>query len=66
MEKLNVNVAQAMPAMMWVEDLMEIFSIGRNTAYEMVRSGMIRSIRIGRVYRIPRAEVLAFLNGEKL
>ena len=66
MEELNVNVAQAMPAMMRVEDLMEIFSIGRNTAYEMVQSGMIRSIRIGRVYRIPRAEVLAFLNGEKL
>ena len=66
MEELNVNVAQAMPAMMRVEDLMEIFSIGRNTAYEMVRSGMIRSIRIGRVYRIPRAEVLAFLNREKL
>lgn len=37
-----------------VEDVSELLSIGRNTAYELVRSGQIRSIRIGRCYRIPR------------
>ncbi len=45
-----------------VEDLMPILGIGRNTAYKLVRSGKIKSIRIGRKIRIPKAEVLAFLN----
>ncbi len=51
-----------LPLTLRVEDLMPILDIGRNTAYELVRSGQIKSIRIGRKIRIPKAEVLAFLN----
>ena len=45
-----------------VEDLMPILGIGRNTAYELVRSGQIRSVKIGRQIRIPKQEVFAFLH----
>ena len=31
-----------------VEDLMPLLGIGRNTAYELIRSEQIRSVRIGR------------------
>lgn len=51
-----------LPLTLRVEDLMPILGVGRNTAYELVRSGQIKSIRIGRKIRIPKAEVLAFLN----
>jgi len=51
-----------LPLTLRVEDLMPILGIGRNTAYELVRSGQIKSIRIGRKIRIPKSEVLAFLN----
>jgi len=51
-----------LPLTLRVEDLMPILGIGRNTAYELIRSGKIKSIRIGRKIRIPKAEVLAFLN----
>ena len=44
-----------------VEDLMPILGIGRNTAYELVRSRQIRSIRIGRQIRIPKDAVLEYL-----
>ena len=44
-----------------VEDLMPILGIGRNTAYELIRSGQIRSVRIGRQIRIPREALLEFL-----
>ena len=44
-----------------VEDLMPILGIGRNPAYELIRSGQIRSIRIGRQIRIPRDALLDFL-----
>ncbi len=51
-----------LPLTLRVEDLMPILGIGRNTAYELVRSGQIKSIRIGRKIRIPKVEVLTFLN----
>ena len=50
-----------LPRTLRVEDLMPILGIGRNTAYELIRSGQIRSIRIGRQIRIPRDALLDFL-----
>ena len=37
-----------LPVTLRVEDLRPILGIGRNTAYELIRSGQIRSVRIGR------------------
>ena len=50
-----------LPLALRVEDLMPILGIGRNTAYELVRSGKIRSIKIGRQIRVPRDAVVEFL-----
>ena len=50
------------PLTLRVEDLMPILGIGRNTAYELVRSGQIRSIRIGRQLRIPKEAVQEYLS----
>ena len=49
------------PMILRVEDLMPI--LGRNTAYELIHSGQIRSIRIGRQIRVPREALLEFLDG---
>ena len=54
-----------LPITMRLEELMPILGIGRNTAYNLVRSGQIFSIRIGRQLRIPRAALIAFLRGEE-
>lgn len=53
-----------LPLVLCVEDLTTILCIGRNNAYELVRSGRIRSIRIGKQIRIPREAVQEFLNGK--
>ena len=52
-----------LPVTLRVGDLMPILGIGRNTAYELIRSGQIRSVRIGRQIRIPRDALLEFLDG---
>ena len=52
-----------LPVTLRVEDLMPLFGIGRNTAYELIRSGQIRSIRTGKQIRIPREALLEFLDG---
>ncbi len=44
-----------LPLTLRVEELMPIWGIGRNTAYELLRSGQIRSVRISRKIRIPQA-----------
>ena len=50
-----------LPLTLRVEDLMPILSVGRNTAYELVRSGQIRSIRIGKQLRIPKQTLIEYL-----
>ena len=52
-----------LPVTLRVEDLMPILGIGRNTACQLIRSGQIRSVRIGRQIRIPRDALLEFLDG---
>jgi excisionase family DNA binding protein len=49
-----------LPVILRVEDLTTILDIGRNTAYELVRSGQIRSVRVGRQIRIPKEAVQEF------
>ena len=51
-----------LPLALRVEDLMPILGIGRNTAYGLVRSGQIRSIRVGRKIRVQKDAVAAFLS----
>ena len=43
----NYHSFEELPLTLRVEDLMPILGIGRNTAYELIRCGTIRSIRIG-------------------
>lgn len=50
-----------LPMILRVEDLMSLLGIGRNTAYQLIRSGQIRSVRIGRQIRVPRDALLEFL-----
>ena len=55
-----------LPMTLRVEELMPILGIGRNTAYALVRSGRLRSIRVGRQVRIPKNALIEFLeNTEK-
>ncbi|MBR3570845.1 MAG: helix-turn-helix domain-containing protein [Oscillibacter sp.] len=53
-----------LPLVLRAEDLMPVLDIGRNTAYELVRSGQIRSVRVGRKLRVPKQAVEEFLAGK--
>lgn len=47
-----------------VEDLCEILSIGKNTAYRLLKSGEIKAIRIGKVYKIPKKSITDYIKGK--
>lgn len=51
----------AIPSLLTVEELAGQLRIGRSSAYALVKSRQIRSIRIGRSIRIPRNAVAEFI-----
>ncbi len=44
-----------------VSELAEMLKVGRNTAYELVRAGIIPNIRIGKSIRISKTAVIEYL-----
>ncbi len=53
---------ERIPLVLTVNQLADILGIGRNTAYGIVRSGQIPSVRVGRQIRISRGALMDFLN----
>lgn len=43
-------------------ELCEMLDIGRNKAYELVNTGLIKSIRIGKIHKIPKQSVINYIN----
>ncbi len=46
-----------------VKDLQKMLGIGRNTAYELIATNKIKSIKSGNLILIPKQNVIDFLNG---
>lgn len=59
--KCNINL-ENLPLVLSVPDLAKVLGIGRNSAYNLVNTGRIRCIRIGKNIRIPQSALLEFLN----
>lgn len=51
-----------LPVVLSVQQLADVLQIGRNSAYDLVKSGQICSIRIGRTIRIPQSALFDYLN----
>ena len=55
------------PRLIRVEDAAKLLNIGRSAVYDLIRSGRLRSVKIGKSRRIPREavdEVIASLAGD--
>ena len=50
------------PDVITVEDLQSILHIGRNTAYKILQDEMIKTVKIGKKYIIPKASVVNFVS----
>lgn len=44
-----------------IEELCELLLIGRTTAYHLLRSGELKAFKIGKVWKISRASVEAYI-----
>lgn len=48
------------PDILIPEDVGEMLRLGRNTVYEHLATGQIKSFRNGRIWRIPKQAVIDF------
>ena len=51
----------SMPMVLTVNDVAETLSIGRIKAYALVNTGVIKALKIGQHYRIPRESLVEFI-----
>ena len=58
----NVQTLNNYPDVLSPNDIMSILHIGRSTAYKLLYSGYIPSIRIGKQYRIPKKSLVEYLS----
>jgi excisionase family DNA binding protein len=49
------------PRCLRVEEAARLLNVGRSTAYELIRSGRLRSVKIGRRRLIPREALESLL-----
>lgn len=52
------------PPVLSVADLMKLLNIGKNTAYMLVRDGIIPGVKVGRQFRILKSAVIDYLAGK--
>ena len=57
----NYDMFREYPDIVTVYDMQRMLGIGRNKAYELVHSNMIRCIHIGRKIYIPKIRIIEFI-----
>lgn len=60
---IAISILANYPDIMSVNDLRSALGIGRTKAYELIRSGEIRSIKVGKAIRIPKTVLLDYVKG---
>ena len=51
------------PDVVSIKELTVMLNVSKNTAYELLKSGKLKSIKIGKQYRIPKQFVIEYLSG---
>ncbi len=66
-KELNEIMFKDFPDCVGVEQLGQMLGIKRTKTYELLRDGTIKSVKIGKDYKIPKYNVIAYLiGGEQL
>lgn len=60
-KELNYKPLNSYADILTVDDIREIFQIGRNTAYDLLNSGAIEVLKIGKQIRIPKINLLKYI-----
>lgn len=50
------------PDILSVEEMQEMLGVCRNVAYKLLQTGEIKAFKIGRIYKIPKKNVIEYIN----
>jgi len=53
------------PDVVSVAQMRKMLGVGRNTAYDLLKENKIQSIRIGRVHKIPKINIIKYLHSQR-
>ena len=59
----NTEIFKDYPDVVTIDQLQKMLNIGRNSAYELLRNNIIKSVKAGKRYIIPKVYVIAYLFG---
>lgn len=59
-----VHILSNYPDVLLPSEVQDILRIGRNKVYDLLRSGEIKSLRIGNKFIIPKMNLIDFLNAK--
>lgn len=57
----NKEIFAEYPDVVTLDDLQTMLKIGRSSAYDLLKNKLIKSIRVGKKYIIPKENVIDFL-----
>lgn len=58
--KSMITNTDDLPLVLTVSEVSKILGIGKNTAYDLIRSGTIKSFRAGRQIRVSKSALLEY------
>ncbi len=61
MDKRVYTSLDDLPLTLTVEEAGQVLRVGRNTAYDLVRCGKLRSVKVGKQIRVPKQALLEYL-----
>lgn len=50
------------PDVVSVKQMQEMLCISKNVAYSLIKDGRISTVKIGRVYKIPKKNIVKFID----
>ena len=53
------------PDVLTPQQVQEMLGVGQRMAYQLLREGKIQNVRMGRLYRVPKAAVIDYLSSGK-
>lgn len=60
----RINILEAYSDVLTFKEFQQVMKFGRNKCYELLNNGTIKSLKIGRDFRIPKVNVIKFLLDE--
>lgn len=57
----NNEIFRDYPDVVTIDDLQSMLHIGRNTAYKMLQDNIIKTLKVGKRYIIPKTSVVNFV-----